>query len=229
MKALVRYLVGAAGACLLLAAPAWSVEIVVKGLTEGSAILVIDGRLAILREGDVRHGVRLIHADNAGARVEVGGRTLTLELDSSIAETYREPEPERVQRAGSDILYRHEGALVEGATVLLSVKLVEERGADVTLGVEYVYGGDYGEEVYLDADTLKGRNATGHVAPIGARLRQGRHYVEINVASGESAPLVYASDALRLTVYWTEDGSKRGAIISRVIPFSKYWKKVRVR
>jgi len=40
---------------------------------------------------------------------------------------------------------------------------------------------------------------------------------------------VYSSDALEFTVHWNNDGERQGEIIKRVLPFTKYWKKVRVR
>jgi len=215
-------------AALLALAPAHA-EIIVKGLTEGSAILSIDGELAILREGESRAGVTLIRADNRGATLEINGLRRTLGLDRSIAKTYRKPEPERIARAGSAFLYRQRGQVAAGASSLLSVKIVDEQHASVSLGVEYVYAGDYGDDVFLSIDTLNKGQATGNVGTPPVRLLKGKHYVELDVASTPAAPLVYASDALEVTVHWNNDGEKQGEILKRVMPFTKFWKKVRVR
>ena len=57
----------------------------------------------------------------------------------------------------------------------------------------------------------------------------GKHYVELEVSSRDEAPLVYTSDALELAVHWNDEQGRRGSILKRVLPFQKYWKKVRVR
>ncbi|MDH3713359.1 MAG: hypothetical protein OET44_05860 [Gammaproteobacteria bacterium] len=204
-------------------------EVIVKGLTEGSAILSIDGELSVLREGESSGDVTLIRANNRGATLEINGRQRTLGLDRSIAKTYREPESDRIKRAGSAYLYRQQGKLVAGASSLLSVKIVGEQRASVALGVEYVYAGDYGDDVFLSVATLDDGQQTGNAAMSPVKLLKGKHYVELEVASADDAPVVYSSDALELTVHWSSDGQKQGDIVKRVLPFSKYWKKVRVR
>jgi hypothetical protein len=204
-------------------------EVIVKGLTQGSAILSIDGELLVLREGESRGGVKLIRADNRGATLEINGRRRTLGLDRSIAKTYQKPEPDRVTRAGSAYLYRQKGELVAGASSLLSVKIVDEQQASVALGVEYVYAGDYGDDVFLNVATLDDGRQTGNAAMSPVKLLKGKHYVELEVTSADDAPVVYSSDALELTVRWSSDGQQQGEIVKRVLPFAKYWKKVRVR
>jgi hypothetical protein len=204
-------------------------DVIVKGLTQGSAILSIDGELSVLREGESRGGVTLIRADNRGATLEINGRRRTLGLDRSIAKTYQQPEPDRIQRAGSAYLYRQQGDVVAGASSLLSVKIVDEQDASVALGVEYVYAGDYGDDVFLNVATLDRGRQTGNAAMSPVKLLKGKHYVELEVASADDAPVVYSSDALELTVHWSSNGQQQGDIVKRVLPFTKYWKKVRVR
>lgn len=222
-----------AKACVVLmlcvAAAALRAEVIVKGLTEGSAILSIDGELSVLREGESRGGVTLIRADNRGATLEINGQRRTLGLDRSIAKTYRKPEQDRVKRAGSAYLYQQQGAVASGASSLLSVKIVDEQDASVALGVEYVYAGDYGDDVYLSVATLDDGKLTGDSAVPQIKLLKGKHYVELEVAMADDAPPVYASDALELTFHWSSNGQRQGDIVKRVLPFSKYWKKVRVR
>ena len=215
---------------LVFATAAQGTEVIVKGLTAGSAILSIDGELSVLREGETRAGVTLINADNRGATLEINGQRRTLGLDRSIAKTYRKPEPDRIERAGSAFLYRQKGEIAPGASSLLSVKLVDEQQASVVLGVEYVYAGDYGDDVFLSVTTVADGEATDNAAMAPVKLLKGKHYVELQVASSDKAPVVYASDALELTVRWDNDnGEQQGEIVRRVLPFSKYWKKVRVR
>ena len=210
-------------------ATAHATEVIVKGLTQGSAILSIDGELSVLREGETRAGVTLISADNRGATVEINGRRQTLGLDRSIAKTYRKPEPDRIERAGSAFLYRQKGEVAVGASSVLSVKLIDEQPASVALGVEYVYAGDYGDDVFLSVATLNDGQQTGNAAMSPVKLRKGKHYVELQVASDDKAPVVYSSDALEFTVHWNTNGERQGEISRRVLPFTKYWKKVRVR
>jgi len=218
------------GAALLCTAEApLGAEVIVKGLTQGRAILSIDGELSVLREGESRGGVTLIRADNRGATLEINGQRQTLGLDRSIAKTYHKPEPDRIKRAGSAFLYRQEGEVASGASSLLSVKIVDEQQASVALGVEYIYAGDYGDDVFLTVATLDDGEQTGNAAMSPVKLRKGKHYVELEVASADKAPVVYSSDALQFLVHWNNDGEKQGEIVKRVLPFNKYWKKVRVR
>ncbi len=219
----------ATGWLLAFAVATHATEVIVKGLTQGSAILSIDGELSVLREGETRAGVTLISADNRGATLEIDGRRRTLGLDRSIAKTYRTPEPDRIARAGSAFLYRQKGEIPAGASSLLSVKLVDEQQASVVLGIEYVYAGDYGDDVFLSVATVDDGQQTDNAETAPVRLLKGKHYVELQVISSDKAPVVYSSDELEFTVHWNSNGERQGEILKRVLPFTKYWKKVRVR
>ena len=203
--------------------------VVVKGLTEGRAILDIDGTFVVLREGQSHQSIKLIKATNDEAVLVIGGKRHTMYLDSSIARDYQAPDTRRSNRTGTDMLYESGANPNVDRTTLLSVKLAEEHDNTVTLGIDYVYPGDYGDEVFFGVSTLSQGADTGFAQVSETKLLKGRHYAEINVTMHEDAPLVYVSEDLRVSVYWSASKQRQGDIATRVIPFEKYWKKVRIR
>ena len=71
---------------LLLAAPAYAINVSVIGLTTGKAVLVIDGdRPRTLSTGQTAAGVKLINADTNSAVVEIMGQRQTLMMGQSFS------------------------------------------------------------------------------------------------------------------------------------------------
>ena len=204
-------------------------EIIVKGLTAGRAILSVDGQLLILREGQTENGIKLISANNQEAVLQIGGKKKVYGLDRSIAQSYKQPEPTRAIRRGSDVLWENEFKVGEHQTTFLQIKLANETDNSVMLKVEYAYAGDYGEEVFLSVITEVDGQATPHAAYSLNQLSKGKHTADFEITMAETAPAVYRSDKLKLSIIWSENDEPQGEIVTRTVDFAKYWKRVRVR
>jgi aspartyl protease family protein len=113
---------------LLLAAPLGAVEkIRVLALFPGKAMLSIDGRQRMLRQGAASpEGVTLISADPEQAVVVVGGHRQTLKLGSSVASRYR-----KKKRLEARVLMNNQGAYaIQGTINGYSLPMVVDTGAN---------------------------------------------------------------------------------------------------
>ena len=88
-------------AAMALAPAALAIEVEVKGLFSGQAILVIDGRQKLLKSGASYAGVTLISADSKSAVVEIDGKRQRLNMSKKISSTYRQAERQEVRLAQS--------------------------------------------------------------------------------------------------------------------------------
>jgi aspartyl protease family protein len=96
LKALSRYFI-LLGGLLLWATVSNAANIEVKGLFGGAAVLVIDGREQLLKQGQVsREGVELISANATKAVVRVEGESRTLYLSERIGSKFEIAEKGRV-------------------------------------------------------------------------------------------------------------------------------------
>lgn len=96
MKLLLAVIIG------LLASKSFALEIEAKMLAQGSALLLIDGKQRMLREG-VRspEGVLLVSADGKQAVIEVDGKRKNLQLSRSIATQFKAADKTEVRIASS--------------------------------------------------------------------------------------------------------------------------------
>ena len=72
----------------LLAAP----DVRVDGLFNGRAVVNIDGKQHLLKEGQQKQGVRLISSDSKQAVIEVNGKAVTMGISDRISSSYTEAE-----------------------------------------------------------------------------------------------------------------------------------------
>lgn len=84
--------------------PCWATpEIRVNGLFGGSAVLVINGKQRLLKQGQTSpEGVTLIDSDSRRAVLEVDGRQLTLGLSEQIASSFKAAEVAEVRIPRAD-------------------------------------------------------------------------------------------------------------------------------
>lgn len=84
--------------CLLNLGQAFAEEsepkthVVVKGLFKGAAVLVINGRQSLVKDGQTTDGVTLVSATSKKALVRVNGQTLSLSISQSIGTAYTAAE-----------------------------------------------------------------------------------------------------------------------------------------
>ncbi|NOR52404.1 MAG: TIGR02281 family clan AA aspartic protease [Gammaproteobacteria bacterium] len=125
-------------------------SIAVRGLFSGKALIEIDGKSRVMREGERSpEGVLLIHADSEYAEIEVNGKRQKLILGSSISSRFAAAKKRVVTiPRGADGMYRVTGTInrrrVEflvdtGATVLALNKNMARQ-----LGINYLKRGKKG-------------------------------------------------------------------------------------
>lgn len=82
----------------LVAPPAWALEVVVKGLFEGGAIVQVDGKQRLLRAGQSSpEGVLLVAADMQSATLEIEGERQTLGISRRISTRFSKAEKATVR------------------------------------------------------------------------------------------------------------------------------------
>ncbi len=83
---------------LLLSSQGFALQIEVRALFGGAALLVIDGREQLVKQGqETREGIKLIEADSNRAVVSYQGEQQTLYLSDRIAASFKAPEKTQVQ------------------------------------------------------------------------------------------------------------------------------------
>ena len=73
---------------LAVSLPAAAVNVEVRGLFSGRAVLAIDGQMVMLRQGDSRLGVRLVSADSRKAVLEIDGQLHELGVSRRISSSF---------------------------------------------------------------------------------------------------------------------------------------------
>lgn len=82
----------------LFASPCWAADIRVNGLFGGSAVLVINGKQRLLKQGQTSpEGVTLIDSNSRRAVVEFDGRQMTLGLSDHISSSFQAAEMAEVR------------------------------------------------------------------------------------------------------------------------------------
>ncbi|MGQ9426822.1 retropepsin-like aspartic protease family protein [Gilvimarinus sp. F26214L] len=91
-------------AILLAISPAgWALEVTVKGLFQGGAILEVDGKRRMLRTGQRSpEGVLLVSADMKQAVLEIDGKQEKLGISRSISNRYQERSKPEVRIASGE-------------------------------------------------------------------------------------------------------------------------------
>lgn len=71
--------------------------VTVKGLFNGAAIVIIDGRQVLLKAGDSQYGVTLIEANSRHALVEIDGERRQIGLSQQVGGHYQSPAVKTVR------------------------------------------------------------------------------------------------------------------------------------
>lgn len=118
-------------------------NIAVRGLFSGKALLEIDGKSRVMREGErSAEGVVLLHADSKYAEIEFNGKRQKLTLGSSISSQFSAAKKREVTiPRGTDGMYRIGGA-INGRGVQFMVDtgattLAMNSGVAQRLGIDY--------------------------------------------------------------------------------------------
>ena len=85
------------GLLLASAAAAQEVSVKVIALFTDKALMQVDGEQKIVMKGETFKGVTLQSASGRGAVVEVGGETMTLQLNQSIAGNFKKRERRKIR------------------------------------------------------------------------------------------------------------------------------------
>ena len=120
-------------------------SVTVKGLFAGAALLIIDGKQVLLKQGKEKFGVKLINATSKDAVLEVNGKRQRVGLSKQIGGQYKAPEKNVVrlnsQRGGhywtrGQINGRGVEFLVDTGASLISMNLSMAK----RLGIDYEKG-----------------------------------------------------------------------------------------
>lgn len=85
---------------LCIFAPSWAANsVLVKGLFNNKALLIIDGKQVMLRQGQIVNGVKLITATSREAVLEINGKRQRLGISKLVGGSYQETEKKTVRIA----------------------------------------------------------------------------------------------------------------------------------
>ena len=169
---------------LLIGLPAWAMDIQVKMLAEGRALLDIDGKSQMLRDGgESPEGVKLIAATPEGALIEFQGQRQTLALNRRISTQFTEAGTAEVRIAsnrGGHYLTpgRINGRPVEFMVDTGATSIAMNEPTAIRLGIDYRAG------VPMSVGT-----ASGNAQAFGVRLDRVS-VGELEVAQVEAVVIV---------------------------------------
>lgn len=118
-------------------------DIAVRGLFSGKALIEIDGKSRVMREGErSAEGVVLIYADSKYAEIELDGKRQKITLGSSISSQFAAAKKREVTiPRGADGMYRISGAIngrgVEFMVDTGATSLAMNSGVAQRLGIDY--------------------------------------------------------------------------------------------
>jgi len=107
-------------AILILAIAPWcfGLEVEIKMLAQGSALLIVDGKQRMLREGARSpEGVLLVSADGKQAVLEIDGKRRTASLSRGIVNQFKAPDKTEIRIASSAGGHYHTKGLINGRPV----------------------------------------------------------------------------------------------------------------
>ena len=130
----------------LIAQPMLAQDVQVQGLFSGRAVLNVDGKLRMLKEGESSpEGIRLISADTQRALVEINGERRELNLSSRISSSFKQAASNEVKLFADAQGHYQTEASINGrsARVLVdtgaSLVAINSNQADL-LGIKYIDG-----------------------------------------------------------------------------------------
>ncbi len=83
--------------CLLVASPLGLVDVEVKGLFKGAALISVNGQQKLLKVGQEFQGVTLLEANSREAVAEIDGERMTLTVSSRIHTNFKDPTSRTVR------------------------------------------------------------------------------------------------------------------------------------
>lgn len=184
-------------------------KITANALFHGRAVLLVDSEPVYFSNGETRHGITLVNADENRAIIKIEGEERTLYLDKGIAEKYSKK---------ADTKSHH-----TAKSHVIAVSLIHQTPNIATFEVEYFYNKDLGERATLSAGTMQQNKITDYWAHTYTALSPGRNIATISISMSEKAPQSYNSDAVRFDINWVK-GAETGSTGTLVIPFIKTWK-----
>ena len=176
---------------LLLSANSWAMDVQVKMLAKGSALLEVNGKQHMMRAGKRSpEGVLLVSADGKGAVIEVDGERYSLGLKRSIATGFVAPAKAQVRIASSNGGHYRTPGRINGLPVQFMVdtgatSVAMNRFEAERLGIDYRAGRP------ISVNTANGV-AQAFVVTL-QKVSVGDlelHQVEANVSTSESPSII---------------------------------------
>ena len=190
-----------------LSSLAQATEVIVKGLFNGAAVLVIDGQQSLVKEGKTKRGVTLIQANSKEAIIKVNGKQQRVTLSSQVGGSYQASDTKTVRIAS----LRDGHHWVRGQINDRSVDLLIDTGASLI-------SMNRSTAKRLGVDLTKGKvgytsTANGVVEAVSVNLNRVTigeitHYnIEASVLPDNSLPVVLLGNSfLRLVDMRIENG-----------------------
>lgn len=198
----------------------------VNGLTDGKAILSIDGQLHMLGEGDSAAGLRLLRASNSFALVERDGVERKLFLREANVGRFSDnfvADADSLSSEQSEVLASR--ILAKADSHIISVEEVDSEDHRATFRLEYFYNASHGEKAFLKAVTYNKGSPSGQSASTYTRLYPGRNVAEVEIRMAPDAPQKYGSQSIQFEVVGEEKVEDSYRVLSKRIPYEKQWLK----
>ncbi|MGM0562877.1 MAG: hypothetical protein ACQES2_00980 [Pseudomonadota bacterium] len=220
-------------ALILLALPQFSVaddalfeSVIVNGLTDGKAILSIDGQLHMLDEGDRVKGFHLVRASNSYALVEREGVERKLFLREARAGQFSDnfvADSDALTGEQSELLASR--ILAKADSHIIDVEEVRSEDHSAAFRLEYFYNGSHGEKAFLKVFTYQKGRPTGLSASTFTRIYPGRNSADVEVRMAPDAPREYDSQAIQFEIVGEQRVEDSYRVLSKRIPYDKHWVK----
>lgn len=211
-------------------------SVTLNGVASGRAVLTIDGRYVVMRQGDTKQGYTLISVSPNGALVAYKGqrKRLSMSVVSQLSNQLSgqlSKQSNRSPQSGVPAITNAHPLASQGTQInqanshIISVVPVLREEDKTTFRVAYFYNGNYGEHAQLRARTrLKGQD-TRFSAHSYVSLEEGRNQVDITVMMNHNAPDTFYSDEVFFDVLGSEPVANSYLVLSKSVPFARRWQR----
>jgi hypothetical protein len=110
------------------------------------------------------------------------------------------------------------------ADKILGVQVISESVKNLTLKIDYEYGGARGSNVFVSAKMAEKGKPSRYYAVRPARVAVGKGSANVKLGTAQSAPEAFTSDALIITMYV----GGQNAFLSQSFNYRKTWSKAGV-
>lgn len=194
-------------------------NVAVHGLTNGRAVLKINGKYVVLKTGESHQQYTLVGADDSAAKLRYKGKIYSLALKNTSLIKRKDnnfinnAHPNTAQQTAKNMANTH----------IISSRVTERETDSLTFEVQCFYNGQQGDHAQLRAYALNAGRETGFAAHTYTALSTGRNRVSIKLMMNAQAPTEFNSQQVRFEIIGSKLLNGSYVVAREDVPLNKTW------